>query len=427
MSNTSKEIEKFIGMFPPVTFANGDCHMIGSFGNVGIVETDEGLVVFDITTRQFRKRLFRAFRAITNKQIKYLVYSHGHFDHCFGFPPFLEEIKEKNWELPQIIAHAKLIERFKRYKELEEYQNWINSMQFASIYDRERRFTSTREFLEPTIIIKGNENYTFTLGNLTFEIYHDMGETDDSIWMFVPEKKVLFTGDLMISSFPNVGNPYKVQRYPKHWALAMEKMLEKNAEYLVPGHGPLIEGKERIKDVLSITAEVMHFVHDEVVKRLNEGKWFEQIYHEMLEIYPEKFKKHYILRPMYGSYQYAIHAVYRLYHGWYNTGNPTDLFPAKSTEIAKEFLKINSEGQYLEHAMKLYEEGKLQLALHILDVIIKGSDSDYSDNLINVYKLKLKILKKKAHQETSFISFNIFKNGANEIKDILENLSKRKV
>ena len=41
----------------------------------------------------------------------------------------------------------------------------------------------------------------------------------------------------------------------------------------------------------------MHFVHDEVVKRLNEGKGFEENYHEMLEIYPEKFKNHKYLSP----------------------------------------------------------------------------------------------------------------------------------
>jgi alkyl sulfatase BDS1-like metallo-beta-lactamase superfamily hydrolase len=91
---------------------------------------------------------------------------------------------------------------------------------------------------------------------------------------------------------------------------------------------------------MSITSEAIHFVHDEVVKRMNEGKWFEQIYHEMLDIYPEKFKNHEYLSPVYGCYPYAIHAVYRLYHGWFDTGNPTDLFPAKSDKIARELLAL---------------------------------------------------------------------------------------
>jgi len=409
------------------TFADGTCHLIRSFGNVGIVETDEGLVVFDITGKQLGPKSFCGVREVTDKPIKFIVYSHGHFDHCFGFGPFIKEIKDEGWEMPEIIAHENCLKRFEKYRLLDRYHAWINSMQFASSPEEESELVTAHETIDPTIIIRGNERYLFTLGGVTFEINHDRGETDDSLWMFVPEKGVIFAGDLMISSYPNVGNPYKVQRYPKHWALAMENMMEKNAEYLVPGHLRLIEGKERVEDVLSITAEAMHFVHDEVVKRLNEGKWFEQIYHEMLEICPDKLKKHEILEPSYGCYRFAIHAVYRLYHGWYDTGNPTDLFPSKSGDIAREFLRITNEEKYFERARKLYEEGESQLALHLLDVIIKAKEAVEQDILLSAYRLKLKILEEKAEKEPSQIARNIINNGAEEIREVLKEIKKDKV
>ncbi|NVM45705.1 MAG: MBL fold metallo-hydrolase, partial [Candidatus Lokiarchaeota archaeon] len=358
--------------------------------------------------------------------VKYIIFSHGHFDHAFGYGPFLEEIKQNGWEKPEVIAHENCVKRFEKYGILEEYHDWINKQQFSSVTKGGKgSVVSAREILNPTIILKNNESsYSFKLGDVSFEIYHDIGETDDSIWLWVPERKTICAGDLMVSSFPNVGNPFKVQRYPKDWAIAMEKMREKNAEYLAPGHGRLIKGSEDVRDALSITAEVMHFVHDEVVKRLNEGKWFEQIFHEMLEIYPEKFEKHKMLRETYGSYRFAIHAVYRLYHGWYDSGNPTDLFPSKTVDIAREFLKLNSEKEYLEHANKLYFEGKLQLALHILDIIIKGTDEQNIEMLTEALKLKLKILKEKAKDESAFIAENILENGAQQIKIRLKELQK---
>ena len=330
--------------------------------------------------------------------------------------------------MPEVIAHENCIRRFEKYEILGEYHDWINKQQFASVSGRGRSsVVSARETLDPTIILRGNESsYSFKLGGVNFEIYHDKGETDDSIWLWVPEKKTICTGDLIVSSFPNIGNPYKVQRYPKDWAIAMERMRDKNAEYLVPGHGRLIESKEKVKDVLSITAEVMHFVHDEVVKRLNEGKWFEQIYYEMLEIYPEKFKKHKILRGIYGCYRFAIHATYRLYHGWYDSGNPTDLFPSRTDDIAREILNLNSGSVYLEHANKLYSEGKLQLALHILDIIIKGSNEKDAKVLADALKLKLKILREKVKVESSFIATNILEKGARQIKTKLEELEEIK-
>ncbi len=422
----TEDMNDWFGWFPASTFENDSCIFIPSMANTCVFDTKEGLVIFDVPIRQFAQKTFDTIRHITNKQIKYIIYSHGHFDHAFGYGPFIEEIRKKGWDMPEVIAHENCIRRFEKYEILGKYHDWINKQQFASVSGRGRAaVVSARETLEPTIILKGNDSsYSFKLGDINFEIYHDIGETDDSIWLWVPEKKTICTGDLMVSSFPNIGNPFKVQRYPKDWAIAMEKMREKNAEYLVPGHGRLIEGAEKVRDVLSITGEVMHFVHDEVVKRLNEGKWFEEIYHEMLEIYPEKFKKHKILKGIYGCYRFAIHATYRLYHGWYDNGNPTDLFPAKSDDVAREFLKISSEEKYLEHAKKLYSEGKKQLALHVLDIVVKGTDEKNRETLIEVLKLKTKILKEKVRNETSFIAGNIINNAAHQIKERLRVLKK---
>lgn len=416
----------WFGWFPASTFENDSCIFIPSMANTCVFDTKEGLVIFDIPIRQFAQKTFDAIRSITKKHIKYIIYSHGHFDHAFGYGPFIEEIRKKGWDMPEVIAHENCIRRFEKYGILGKYHDWINKQQFASVSGRGRdAVVSARETLDPTIILKGNDSsHSFKLGDVNFEIYHDIGETDDSIWLWVPEKKTICTGDLMVSSFPNIGNPFKVQRYPKDWAIAMEKMREKNAEYLVPGHGRLIESAEEVRDVLSITGDVMHFVHDEVVKMLNEGKWFEEIYHEMLKIYPEKFKKHKILKGIYGCYRFAIHATYRLYHGWYDSGNPTDLFPAKTDDIAREFLKINSDEKYLEHAKKLYSEGKKQLALHILDIVVKGTDEKNGEILVETLELKAKILKEKAKNETSFIAGNIINNAAHQIKEKLKELKK---
>ncbi len=422
MKITQERMRRAFGFIPTVTFADGVCHLIGGFGNCGVVETDDGLILFDISMKPLGRKIFRDLREVTNKPIKYIIYSHGHFDHCFGFDPIINEIKEKGWDMPEVIAHENCIRRFEKYRMLDKYHIWLNQQQFASLKNPVE--VSAHETLDPTIIIHGNDKYIFEFGGYKFEIYPEWGETDDAIWLWMPEKSVIFAGDLMVSHFPNVGNPYKVQRYPKHWALAMERMMEKNAEYLVPGHGELIEGKEKVKEVLSITAEAMYFVHDEIVKRMNEGKWFEQIFHEMIELFPDKFKNHPYLLPMYGCYEFAIHAVYRLYHGWYDTGNPTDLYPARTSDIAKEFLKVADGIKFLEQAKKNVDQGNLQLALHLLDVIINGSEAENA-LLLEALTLKSKVLKQKAETETSFIASNIINNGAILLQPKIKELKKK--
>ena len=425
MSITKEGMKFWFGMYPSVTFADGKCHVIPGFGNMGLFETNEGLVIFDVPIKQFARKSFNEIRKFTDKQVKYLIYSHGHFDHAFGFGPFLKEIRENGWKMPEIIGHENSVRRFKKYKMLNEYHNWINSQQFASVAPKDKTVAtiSPDYVIDPTIILVGNDaKYSFNFGGLDFHLYHDKGETDDSIWLWVPEKETICSGDLLLSSFPNVGNPYKVQRYPLDWAIALDKMIEKEAKFLIPGHGKFIEGREKVRDALSITSEAMHFVHDEVVKRLNEGKWFEQIYYEMLDIFPEKFNSHPILSPIYGCYRFAIHATYRLYHGWYDTGNPTDLFPSKSIDISLELLKLNNAESYFEHAQNLVENNKLQLALHILDIILNGRNNVQNEIVLKSLKLKRKILKKKAKDEPSFIAANIINNAVNKIKEEIKRL-----
>ncbi|MCP4754371.1 MAG: MBL fold metallo-hydrolase [Proteobacteria bacterium] len=412
------------GQFWTTTFADDTCLYIGAFGNVGVVETRDGLVVFDLALRLFGPHIFNEVRKFSDKPVRYIVYSHGHFDHCLGYAPFVEEIRQKGWEMPQVIAHENLVRRFEKYRMLDEHQIWSYRQQFLSVGVTPEDMEAVHETLDPTIVVRGNDSYSFSLGEFDFEIHHDKGETDDSLWMFLPEKKVLFTGDLFVSGFPNVGSPFRVQRYAKQWALADEKMLEKEAEFLVPGHGSLFRSKEKIKDVLSITAESMHFVHGEVVKRLNQGKWFEEIYHEMIDIFPDKFKNHKYLQPLYGDYRFAVRDVYRAYHGWYDSGNPTDLFPSKSSEVAGELLKVAEPENYLERAGQLVDEGKLQLALHVLDVVVKAGDVAAPEIRLKTLELKRDVLKRQATDEPSFIAMNIINSSLAQIESEIKTLKR---
>ena len=88
--------------------------------------TKEGLVIFDVPIRQFAQKTFDQVRSITTKPVKYVIYSHGHSDHAFGYGPFIEEIRKKGWDMPEVVAHENIIKRFKKYEILGKYYDWIN-------------------------------------------------------------------------------------------------------------------------------------------------------------------------------------------------------------------------------------------------------------------------------------------------------------
>lgn len=412
-------LNDFFGMFEPEQFADGITHVIGAFANVGMVETMDGLVLFDIGSEIAGERVFTATRKITDKPVHTIVLSHGHFDHCFGHQPFLAEITEKKWRAPDVIAHQLLPARHEKYMMLDKYHNWINGMQFSSVlFSRRKDPVSTKNLLVPTKLIREGETHEFEVGGCKFFARAERGETDDAVWTWMPSTRTIFAGDLFISSFPNVGNPFKVQRYPKHWAIALEHMMEKKPEFLVPGHGRLIRGADKVHEALLVTARALHFVHDEVVKRLNEGMWFEEIYNEVLAAYPEELRASPWLQPIYGCPEYAVHASYRLYHGWYDSGNPTDIHPPKKADVSRELLSVLGDGgvdRLLGRAEALLAEGSLDLAMALVDHVMLGTADKGGEIMARALGLKIKLVKKRIATESSMISRNIYQNHVNEL------------
>lgn len=86
------------------------------------------------------------------------------------------------------------------------------------------------------------------LGGRPIECRHGLGETDDHAWVWVPDARVVVGGDFIVSSLPNAGTPFRVQRYVLEWAEALEAMAAVEPLAVVSGHGgvySLHRGRDR--------------------------------------------------------------------------------------------------------------------------------------------------------------------------------------
>jgi glyoxylase-like metal-dependent hydrolase (beta-lactamase superfamily II) len=134
------------------------------------------------------------------------VFSHHHVDHIFGVGPFELEAEERRWARPLVYGHEGLGPNFDRYKHTGGWNAAINIRQFAIPLER---FRWPEQYRYPDVAYR--DAMTFRYGALSFELRHARGETDDATWTWVPERKLLFPGDLFIWASPNAGNPQKVQ------------------------------------------------------------------------------------------------------------------------------------------------------------------------------------------------------------------------
>ena len=285
------------------SFGNG-LYMLQLFANICMIETSEGVVLFDLGLPFDGPRIVQELRAVTDLPVRYMIYGHGHADHAFGTRAVLEDAEERGHPKPVILAHENLPGRFDRYQRMLPYHEHINRIQFA-IPEGIPAFPW--DYIYPDEVLR--EEMSFSLGDTTFVLKHARGETDDHVWMWIPEKNTVCASDFWVWSCPNVGNPFKVQRYALEWALALEEMAALSPELMLPGHGAAISGAVRVEEACRTVALALRFLDEQVVGMLNEGKWQEEILHSFA--WPDDLAASPYLGPIYGHPYFVVQALLR--------------------------------------------------------------------------------------------------------------------
>src|SRR5439155_207313 len=158
-----------------------------------------GLVLVDTGSAPFAGQLHAAIRRWNGRPLHTAILSHGHIDHVFGLPPFEEEARGQRWPAPRVVAHEGVPARFDRYRLTAGYNRTINARQFripGLVWPTDYRYPDAtyRDALD------------LEVGGVRFALRHGRGETDDHTWTWVPERRVLCTGDFFIWASPNAGN-----------------------------------------------------------------------------------------------------------------------------------------------------------------------------------------------------------------------------
>lgn len=142
-------------------------------------------------------------KKVTDKPVKYLIYSHHHYDHIAGGQPF-KDVGAK------IIAHKRAKERLALIKD-----------PFTPMPD---------EVMDKKRVIK--------LGDTSLELtYHGINHSDSTIAMRLPKEKILFVVDVLpVGSVPGRG---MIDFHPLEAEKSIESMLAMDWDRMIPGHpGP---------------------------------------------------------------------------------------------------------------------------------------------------------------------------------------------
>lgn len=375
---------------------------IKSAASMNTLDTGDGLVMLDTGTARDAEGLYSAVRGWRpDDPLRAAVYSHHHVDHIFGVGRFDAEAAERGQPRPIVYGQQHIPAHFDRYKRTVGYNTAINSRQFIrpGMDAAQLRVPWPDTFRYPDVTF--DNAVQFSVGDLTFEVTHTRGETEDAAWTWVPEKKWLFPGDLFIWAVPNAGNPQKVQRWVGEWATGLRQMAGKGAELMSPGHGFPIFGAERVAQALNDTADLLDSIENQTLALMNLGYTLDRILHEV-QMPQDLLDKPY-LSSAYDHPEFIIHSVWRYYAGWYE-GEPDRLLPAPRSAEAAEWVTLAGGLQpVLDRARAQMQNGNLQLACHLIEGAALSAP-----NSPDVHQLRAQIYDARATEQESSMARGIF-------------------
>jgi alkyl sulfatase BDS1-like metallo-beta-lactamase superfamily hydrolase len=364
------------------------------------IDTGDGLVMLDTGHQLDIGPLYDGVRAWRSSPLRAAVYSHHHVDHIFGTKQFEAEAATNGWEQPVVYAHEDLPSHFDRYLHTRGWNRAINMRQFA-IYLPQFQWPDWYRYPDVTY----RDAITFSRGELSFELRHARGETDDATWTWCPERKILAPGDLFIWAVPNAGNPQKVQRYVSDWAVALREMAALGPEIMLAGHGLPIIGRDGIVTALTDTADLLESIEAQTLALMNQGVTLDRVLHDV-EV-PAHLRDKPYLQPVYDHPQFIVRNVWRRYGGWWD-GEPDNLLPAPRAEQARLWVELAGGLEpVLAKAAALRDAGELQLACHAVEfAVLAQPDSS------EAHALRSSIYAARSAEQVSSMARNILNHAS---------------
>ncbi|MBI5605211.1 MAG: alkyl/aryl-sulfatase [Deltaproteobacteria bacterium] len=367
-----------------------------ALANMIMIETPGGLVIID-TTESFTaaRTIWEEFRKITDKPVKYVIYTHNHGDHFRGTKVLYQPGVE-------VIAHDEFMKEVK-LQELRGKRGMIGAMaMFGLMFPYDDRYPMLGTWPEPGVVhlhwetIRPEDliwptktfkdRYAFTLGGIDFNLLHVPGETPDQIIVEIPQYKTVCCADNFYPSFPNLytirGTSY---RPVLDWAEAQNTVIRLAPDILVPSHGMPLHGLALIKEVLGNYREAILHVHRIAFEAAQEFKSIDEVA-SRAGLPPELAVLPY-LQQFYGSIPYCVRSIYEGLVGWFD-GDPVNLQPMTRKELGAEIIALaGSAENVLLRAQKAQQEGRHQATLELCEAVLANDERNQAARKMKIASL----------------------------------------
>ncbi len=232
-----------------------------SGNSVLIVGADGALVVDSGHIPSVTRRVIAEIRQLTNKPVRFLVNTHWHPDHVSGnslyreqWPgiaivsapatqfeltrpdPLYDDITEMNKYMPQL-EQALASGKSQGGKPLSDAER---SSYTQILVEAKFMYLELKQTPHAPPTVTFDRRMTVDLGGRKVEIsFLGRGNTGGDAVIYVPDAKVLITGDLLVAP-----TPFAIGSFIDEWIVTMKALSAIDAVAIVPGHGPVEHDKQ---------------------------------------------------------------------------------------------------------------------------------------------------------------------------------------
>jgi len=220
-------------------------------------------------------------RQWTDKPVSYLLNTHFHNDHNNGNKTYLDAfpslaiIAQEETKKDMDLIQPGNIERMPGQLEAtiaalkqgklqsgralsEDEKKQVQDL-LPGLEKREAEF-KTMVYQSPTLVF--TDKLDIDIGNREVQVRHlGRGNTPGDTIVYLPREKILIAGDLLVHPIP-----YTYDGYPAEWVQTLQNMAQLDTETIVPGHGPVLHGK----DYLYLVSDLMKSAVDQVRARIRQ-------------------------------------------------------------------------------------------------------------------------------------------------------------
>ena len=330
--------------------------------NAQLVVTPAGNVVID-TGLPNQPRVQRQLRAADDGPITHLVLTHAHADHYGAASSFIEDGTE-------VIAHREFAHNQRYLKALAPTFLRRNRIFFPENVPNLPSFALERLYptVEPTRLV--DREYVFELGGLRFEVLALPGaEGSDGLCVWLPDQRILFTGDFFGHIFPMWPNLTTIRgerpRYPWPYVESLDRILELDPLMLVPSHFEPITDRAEIRAGVRRTRDAVAWVERAVIDGINDGK---DVHTLMREIrLPDALS----LPEVHGKVSWGVRSIFEAYTGWFHLRSTTELYAVPRGAIDPELVGLaGGTDPVAARGRARLDAGEPEAALHFADVAL---------------------------------------------------------